>query len=185
MPVYPQQQIVQEEVSTPSLLVDSYSAHMFGPRNSEAYQVSLLKKSESGEIQWHFSDTGVFWAPPPAGLAPDQHYWAIDLAVRETGPVIRQKIWVPKKYSDKVRRVDHEQLHPPIFFTHKNGEDLGLPLTQAAGGSCMCLRGAEEAAPVGPSSHAQIRINVSSISTLIVRYDSDNLPFPVVWLSTP
>ena len=64
---------------------------------------------------------------------------------------------------DRLRWVAYEQLHPPIFFTHKNGRDLGLSLKDAAGGDCMCLLGAEEAAPVGSNAHAQIRINVSSI----------------------
>ena len=171
--MHPQQQILQEVPPTPTprdLFVDSYTANMFGPRDSEAYQISLLKKRESGEIQWHVDATGAFWAQPPPGIAPDQHYWVIDLAARETGPVIRQKLWAPKNVSDKVRRVDHEQLNPPIFFIHKNGQDLGLPLIEAAGGNCMRLRGAEAAAPVCPSgSHTQIRINVSSISTFVVR----------------
>ena len=170
--MHTQQQILQEEAPTPihrDLFVDSYTAIMFGPRYSTAYQVSLLKKREPGEIQWHVDATGAFWAQPPPGLAPEQHYWVIDLVARETGPVIPQQIWAPKKVSDKVRRVDHEQLYPPIFFIHKNGQDLGLPLTEAAGGNCMRLRGAELAAPVCSSSHAQIRINVSPISTFIVR----------------
>ena len=145
------------------LFVDGYIAFMFGPRDAAVYQVSLLKKRESIEIHWHVDATGTFWAQPPPGLTPDQQYWVIDLAARETGPVIRQKIWAPKKISDKLRRVDHEQLYPPIFFIHKNGQDLGLPLTGAARGNCMCLRGAEVAAPVRSSSHVHIRINVSLI----------------------
>ena len=83
--------------------------------------------------------------------------------------MIRQKIWAPKKSSDKLRWVDYEQLHPPIFFIHENGQDLGLPLKGAAGGNCMCLRGAEEAAPIGLNAHLQIRINVSSIFGFMVR----------------
>jgi hypothetical protein len=174
MPVYSQQQILQklEEPPTPcpDLFIDGYASNMFNVKDSEEYQVSLLKKKEPREIQWQVdATTGVFWAQPPDGLASGQNDWVIDHVIRKMGPVIPQKIWAPKKNSDKVRRVDHEQLHPPIFFIHKNGQDLGLPLTEAAGGSCMCLRGAQEAAPVGTSSHAQIRINVSSISTLIVR----------------
>jgi len=159
----PQQQIVQEvstQTSDPcDLFIDSFTSNMFEPRHSAEYQVSLLKKRIPQEIQWQVDATGAFWAQSPVGLASDQHYWVIDHAVRKTGLVIPQKIWAPKKTSDKVRRVDHEQLHPPIFFIHKNGQDLGLRLTDAAGGNCMCLQGAEEAAPVGPSSHAQIRIN--------------------------
>ncbi|KAH9954548.1 hypothetical protein BC827DRAFT_1143511 [Russula dissimulans] len=75
------------------------------------------------------------------------------------GPVIPQQIWAPRKPSDAQRYVYHEQLHPPIFFVHKDGEGLGLPLTDAAAGNCMHLRGAEQAARVGTTTHAQIRIN--------------------------
>jgi hypothetical protein len=140
------------------LFIDGYIAKTFEPLDTEAYHVSLLKR-EPGHIQWHTDDTDAFLAAPPPGLQDD---WVIDYAVRDTGPVIRQKIWAPKNSSDKVRWVDHEQLHRPIFFILKNGR-LGLPLTDAVVGNCMCLRGAEEAAPVGPGAHAQIRINVSSI----------------------
>ncbi|KAH9987519.1 hypothetical protein BJV77DRAFT_790154 [Russula vinacea] len=138
---------------------------MFGPPDAEAYfSVSLLKR-EPRPIQWHTDVnyvTGVFLAAPPPGLACDRDDWVIDYAVRSTGPVIQQKIWTPRSDrtpSDRVRRVDHEPLPPPIFFIHNNGWDLGLPLVEAAGGNCMSLRGAEEEAPVGPSAHAQIRIN--------------------------
>jgi hypothetical protein len=114
-------------------------------------------------LQADVAGTAAFLATPPLGPTSGQHGWVIDYAVIVRGPVIRQKIWEPKKSSDRLRWVDHDQLHPPIFFVHKNGKKLGLPLRDAAGGNCMCLRGAEETAPVGLSAHAQIRINVSSI----------------------
>jgi hypothetical protein len=152
--------------------IDGYIAHMFEPLDTEEYHASLLKR-EPGHIPWHTDDaTGAFLAAPPPGPEYDQHDWIIDYAVKDNldkGPVVRQKIWAPKKSSDRVRRVDHEQLHRPIFFILKNGRGLGLPLIDAAAGNCMCLRGAEEAAPVGTSAHAQIRINVSLISTFTVR----------------
>ena len=150
------------------ILIDGYTAHTFGPHDAEAYFVSLLKR-ESGQIQWHTDVTGaVLVTPPPGWGASDQHVWVMDHIVRETGPVIQQKLWAPKKTSGKMRRVDHVQLFPPIFFTHNNGQDLGLHLVDAARGNCMCLRGAEKAARVGPSAHAQIRINVSTVSTFIL-----------------
>jgi hypothetical protein len=148
--------------------IDGYIAQMFVPRVARKYHVSVLRR-EPGDIQFQadVGGTGAFLATPPPGPTSGQpepeHSWVIDYAVRNMGPVIRQIIWTPKKSSDKVRWVEHEQLHPPIFFMNKNGRDLGLPLKDAAGGDCMCLRGAEEAAPVGSSAHAQIRINVSSI----------------------
>ena len=149
-----------------------YTAHTFRPeaQDAEEYFASLLKReSESGQIHchWHTDVTGAILAASPTGIASDHHDWVIDYTVRGTGPVVQQKRWVPKKPSDKVRRVDHEPLCPPIFFIHNNGQDLGLPLVDAAGGNCTCLRGAVKAAP-GPYAHAQIRINVSSISTFIM-----------------
>ncbi|KAF8475377.1 hypothetical protein DFH94DRAFT_635373 [Russula ochroleuca] len=150
------------------LLVDGYIAHMFGPLDAEAYYVTLLKM-ETRHIQWHIDLTGAFLAAPPPEPATDRHDWVIDYAIRSAGPVIPQNIWVPKRSSDKVRRRDHERLHPPIFFIHKSGRDLGLPLFEAAQGNCISLRGAEEAAFVTTSAHAQIRTNVSSISTFIAR----------------
>ena len=141
------------------LLVDGYTSHMFGTLDVVEYYVSLLKR-EKVHFQWHFDVIGVFRAPPP-GLPLDQHDWVVDFKLKAMGPVIPQKIWSPKKLSDKVRRVDHEPLCPPIFFIHNN-QDLGLPLINAVGNDRMYFRGAEEAAPVGtPSAHAQIRINVS------------------------
>jgi hypothetical protein len=150
------------------LLVDGYTAQMFGPLDADVYYVSLLKR-ERRHIQWRTSAgiTDTFLAAPPPGLASDQHDWVIDHVVRATGPVIPQKIWAPRKPSDKVRRVDFEQLQPPIFFIHDNGRDLGLPLIGAAGGNCMHLRDAEIAVRYG-GAHAQIRINVSSNSAFIV-----------------
>ena len=150
------------------LFIDGYTAQMFGRLDAETYYVSLLKRGR-GHIQWHTSTdvTGVFLAAPPPGLvvAPDQHDWVIDHVVRPTGPVIPQKIWVPRKASDKARRVDYEQLQPPIFFIHDNGRDLGLPLIDAVSNNCRHLRGAEEAVLIGQYvAHAQIRINVGSIS---------------------
>jgi len=156
-----QQQNVQGD-----LCIDGYIAQMFDPRVAQEYHVSLLRSlGEPGQIQLQtdVTHTGAFLVTTPPGLTSGQHGWVIDYAIKDTGPVIRQIIWVPKKSSDKLRWVDHEQLHPPIFFVHKNGRDLGLPLTDAAGGNCMCLRGAEETAPVGSSAHTQIRINVSLI----------------------
>ena len=148
------------------LFIDGYIAQMFGPPDAEAYFAVSLLKREPRHIQWHIDVTGAFLAAPPPELAGDRDDWVIDYVVRSAGPVIQQRIWAPKKSSDKVRRVD---LDPPIFFIQKNGRDLGLPLVEAAGGNCMSLRGAEEETPVGPSAHAQIRINVSSISAFIVR----------------
>ena len=157
-----QQQNVQRHGD---LCIDGYISQMFDPRVADEYHVSLLRR-EPGQIQLEtdVAGTGAFLATPPPGSTSGQHGWVVDYAVKDTGPVIRQKLWAPKKSSDKLRWVDHEQLHPPIFFIHKNGRDLGLPLKEAAGGNCMRLRGAEEAAPVGSRAHAQIRINVSLIS---------------------
>ena len=145
------------------VFIDGYIAQMFGPRVAEEYHASLLRR-ELGQIQLQadVTGTGAFLVTPPSGPTSGQHDWAIDYVVRDTGPVIRQTIWAPKKSSDRLRYVDYDQLLPPIFFIHKNGRDLGLPLTGAARGNCMCLRGAEEAVPVD-SAHAQIRINVSFI----------------------
>ncbi|KAI0287075.1 hypothetical protein BC826DRAFT_889085, partial [Russula brevipes] len=84
---------------------------------------------------------------------------AIDYVVRDTGSVIPQQIWHPRKLSDTQRYVHHEQLRPPIFFVHRSGADLGIPLTEAAAGNCMHLRGADQVASVGTSTHTQIRIN--------------------------
>ncbi|KAH9971267.1 hypothetical protein BJV74DRAFT_783725, partial [Russula compacta] len=134
---------------------------MFGPQGAEAYHASLLKR-ESRLIRWYINVSGfpdVFFAAPPPALDSDQHDWVIDYATRDVGPVIPQQIWVPRKQSDAQRFVHHEQLRAPIFFIDKNGESLGLPLIAAAAGDCMRLRGADQAAPVGSSNHAQIRIN--------------------------
>lgn len=160
------------QVIQPDLMVDGYTSCMFGPQDVESYYISLLKR-EPRQFQWHtdINIMGAFLAPPPPGLASDRDL-VIDYAVKDAGPVIRQEIWTPKKPSDKVRRVDHEQLNPPIFFIREEGGDLGLPLIEAAEGSCVSLRGAEEAAPVDAgthSTHAQIRINVSFNLTLTVQ----------------
>ncbi|KAI9510125.1 hypothetical protein F5148DRAFT_640665 [Russula earlei] len=150
------QQIIQSH-----LLIDGYIAHMFGPQDAEAYHASLLR-TEPRLIQWHASGSeflGHFFAAPPAGLESHQQDWVIDLATKDTGLVIPQQIWAPRKPSDAQRYVYHEQLRPPIFFIHKDGESLGIPVTEAAAGNCMHLRGADQAAAVGPTNHTQIRIN--------------------------
>ena len=172
------------------LLTDGYFAQMFGPQVAEEYHTFLLKR-EPGQIgqiqpQTDVTGTGAFFAPPPPGSqarASGQHGWVIDHAVRDTSLVIRQKIWAPKNPSDKKRRVDHasEGLHPPIFFVHKNGRDLGLPLIEAAGGDCMRLRDADQVAPVGSSVHAEIRINVSSIFNIHSAELMVKVPYPSQW----
>ena len=152
---------------SPELLIDGYLSHMFSPRSAEKYHVSLLRR-ESLQIQWNvILPEKIFYAPPPASVS-NQDAWAIDYAIKDRGHVIPQQIWTPRKPSDELRYVHHEQLRPPIFFTLKDG-GLGLSLKLAAAGNCMCLRGADQVANVGPSSHAQIRINVSSILTSQVR----------------
>jgi len=152
------------------LLIDGYLSHMFGPRDAETYHVSLLGRRSSQLIQWHITlPEGIFVAAPPAGQESNQD-WAIDYAIKDAGVVIPQQIWAPRNQSDAQRYVRHEQLRPPIFFVLRDGESLGLPLRDAAAGNCMGLRGAsEQVASVGRSSHAQIRINVSSILTSQVR----------------
>jgi hypothetical protein len=153
-----QQHTVQRD-----LCIDGYIAQMFGPQAAQKYHVSLRREPGQTQLQADVAGTDAFLATPLPGPTSGQHGWVTDYAVKDRGPVIRQKIWTPKKESDKRRWVDHDQLHPPIFFIHKDGKDLGLPLMDAAGGDCRCLRGAEETAPVGTSAHAEIRINVSSI----------------------
>lgn len=146
----------------PDLLIDGYLAHMFSPRDAEKYHLSLLGR-ESQPISWHvIRPEEIFFAAPPPVVEPNQETWAIDYATKDTGLVIPQQIWAPRKPSDEQRYVRHGQLRPPIFFALKDGS-LGLPLKAAAAGNCMCLRDADRVAGVGPSSHAQIHINVSSI----------------------
>jgi hypothetical protein len=167
------------------LFIDGYTAQMFGPLDAEAYYVSLLKRGR-GHIQWHTSTdiTDVFLAAPPPGLevASYQHDWVMDHVVRDTGPVIPQKIWVPRRVSENIRRrVDHEQLQPPIFFIHNNGCDLGLPLIDAASNDGRHLRGAEEAVSVGSNAHVQIRIGVSSITSISNVHGPDNLTVGILY----
>jgi len=145
----------------PDLLIDGYLSHMFTPRDAEKYHVSLLRREP---IQSHFSlPERSFFAAPPAGFESNQEAWAIDYAIKDTGVVIPQQIWAPRKAADAQRYVHHEQLRPPIFFVPNDGRSLGLPLRAAVAGNCMSLQGAEQAAGVGPTSHAQIRINVGGL----------------------
>jgi hypothetical protein len=147
------------------LLIDGYLSHMFTSRDAEQYHLSLLRR-ESEPIQCHFSlPERLFFAAPPSGLESNQAAWVIDYVMKDLGLVIPQKIWAPRKASDAQRYVHHEQLRPPIFFVQNDGINLGLPLRAAAAGNCMSLRGAGQPAGVGPTLHAQIRINVSSILT--------------------
>jgi hypothetical protein len=151
------------------LLIDGYISNMFGSQAAEDYYVSLLRR-ESRLVNWYTRPAGslvIFFAAPPYGLGTN--HWAIDCATKNTGPVIPQQIWAPRNQSDAHRYVHNEQLHPPIFFVHRNYGNLGLPLIEAAAGNCMSLRDAEQIAPVGSSAHAQIRINVSRISAFMFR----------------
>ena len=158
----PQQNIQRD------LLIDGYISHMFSPRDAETYHSSLLRR-EPQHIQSFIvpQSPGVFFAAPPPGLESDQQGWAIDYVTKDTGMVIPQQIWAPRKLSDAQRYVHHEQLRPPIFFVHRDDRGLGLSLIEAAAGNCMCLRGAEQPAGIGLSTHTQIRINVSYILTFM------------------
>jgi hypothetical protein len=158
----------------PDLLIDGYVSRMFGPEDAEKYHASLLGR-ELRQIQWYTilpEFPGIFFATPPGppSIESGQQGWAIDCVIKDTGLVIPQQIWAPRKTADAQRYVHNEQLHPPIFFVHKDGRSLGLPLMQASGGNCMSLRGADQPAGLGSSrTHAQIRIKVSYISAFVAR----------------
>jgi hypothetical protein len=155
----------------PDLLIDGYISRMFGPKGAEEYHASLLGRA-SQPIQWFFilpEFPGIFFATPPPTVQSGQQGWAIDYVTKDTGPVIPQQIWTPRKTADAQRYVYNEQLRPPIFFVHKDRTGLGLSLIDAAGGNCMSLRDADQPAGVGTSTHAQIRINVSYIPKAIAR----------------
>ena len=156
------------------LLIDGYISHTFGSRDAETYHASLLGRNVQ-HIQWYTilpESPGIFFAapPPPPATESDQQRWAIDYAVKDTGLVVPQQIWAPRNSADAQRYVHNEQLRPPVFFVHKDGRSLGLPLIDASGGNCLSLRSADQPAGLGPSSHAQIRINVSYISAFVARY---------------
>jgi len=149
-------------ISREELLIDGYVSHTFGPQDAEAYFSALLM-SRPQHIQWQIiPPEGIFYAAAPPCLdsnQDDQEAWAIDRAIKHTGRVIPQHIWTPRLSPDVQRYVRHETLRPPILFIHEDGGSLGLSLREAAAGNCMCIRGAEQAARVGPSNHVQLRIN--------------------------
>jgi hypothetical protein len=162
---------VQQDFGS-DLLIDGYVSNMFGPKGAEDYHASLLGRA-SQHIQWFILPAfpGIFFATPPPMVQSGQQAWAIDYVIKDkdTGPVIPQQIWTPRKSADAQRYVHNEQLRPPIFFVHKDGRGLGLSLIDAAGGNCMSLRDADKPAGVGTTTHAQIRINVSYIPKVIAR----------------
>ena len=148
----------------PDLLVDGYLSHMFGPLDAEMYHTSLLGTSSDLIPRHAMPPEGIFVAATPPGVESNQGAWEIDYAIKDAGVVIPQQIWSPRNPADAQRYVHHEQMRPPIFFALKDGS-LGLPLTAAAAGNCMYLRGAKQVAAIGQGAHAQIRINVSYILT--------------------
>jgi hypothetical protein len=156
----------------PDLLIDGYVSRMFGPKDAESYHASLLRR-EPQHIQWYTilpEFPGIFFATPPPAMESGQQGLAIDYVIKYTGPVIPQRIWAPRKMADAQRYVHNEQLRPPIFFVHRDGRGLGLPLVDASAGNCMSLRSADQPAGLSPSTtHAQIRINVSHSSAFISR----------------
>ena len=166
--------LIDSQHSCEDLLIDGSVSHMFCPQDAEAYFCGLLGRT-SLPIKWHaILPGGMFCAATPPGLQSNQENqesWAIDYAIKDAGSVIPQQIWTPRKSADVQRYVHHEQLRPPIFFVQKDGGSLAISLREAAVGNCSFPRGAQQAAPVGPSSHwhLQIRINVSSILTFVVR----------------
>ena len=153
-------------VACDDLLIDGYVSHMFGPRDAEAYFSLVTNKPQHTLWEIIIPSEGIFYAPSPFVLGSDQHNhgaWAADYVVKDTDSVVPQHIWTARRPPDELRYVHHGTLRPPIFFAHEDRRSLGLSLRVAAAGNCMCLRGAEQIAPVGPSSHITIRINVSSI----------------------
>jgi hypothetical protein len=155
----------------PDLLIDGYVSRMFGPKVAESYHASLLGRDPQ-HIQWYTilpEFPGIFFATPPPVMESDQQGLVIDYVIKDTGLVIPQQIWAPRKMADAQRYVHNEQLRSPIFFVHRDGRSLGLPLMDASGGNCMSLRGANQPAGLSPSTHAQIRINVSYISAFVAR----------------
>ena len=153
-------------IACEDLLIDGYVSQMFGPRDAEAYFSLLTNKSQDMLWEIVIPSESIFYAPAPSVPASDQHNqeaWAVDYVVKNTDSVVPQHIWTPRRPLDAQRYLHRESLRPPIFFAHKNCRSPGLSLRVAAAGNCMCLRGAEQIAPVGPSTHTQIRITVGLI----------------------
>ncbi|KAI0274353.1 hypothetical protein BGY98DRAFT_77947 [Russula aff. rugulosa BPL654] len=115
--------IVPQGFAPACAMVDGYIPQMFDPRVAEAYHVSLLRR-EPGQIQLQadVAGTGAFLATPPPSTTSGQHGWVVDYAVKNTGPVIQQIIWAPKKSSDRLRWVDQEQLQPPFSSSIRTAE---------------------------------------------------------------
>jgi len=163
--------LIDLQHSCEDLLIDGYVSYMFCPQDAKAYFCSLLGRM-SLPIQWHvILPGGIFCAAIPPGLQSNQENqesWAIDYTIKDAGSVIPQQIWTSQKLADVQCYVCHEQLHSPIFFVQKDSGSLDISLREAMVGNCLFLQGAQQAAPVRPSSHMQIHINVSSILTFVV-----------------
>jgi hypothetical protein len=152
---------------TESLFIDGYLAQTFGPQATASYFTRLLGVDArmlhpivTQEWPHVFFITSPVVQNIPPSLSIDRNpAWLLDYAIRQVGTVVPQRIWSPGNSSDS-----QHPLKLPIFFVHKDGVNLGLPLLQAASGDCKTLLDAGTTAPVGNASTMYIRINVSGHS---------------------
>jgi hypothetical protein len=166
-------QIANRQIEHRDLLIDGYISHMFGPLDAEKHHATLLRR-EPQLIQWYSIPIfpGIFFAESPTEPGFDQELepesWAIDYVVKDMGVVIPQQRWAPRPSADAQRYIHHQELCPPIFFLHEDGESLGLPLVEAACGECSHLQDAMHAAAISSITYTQICINVRPVLTFMV-----------------
>ena len=102
--------------------IDGYIAQMFGPQAAKRYHASLLREPGQIQSQADVAGTSAFLATPPSpptGLTFNSRpSWVIDYAVRDRGPVIRQKIWAPKKSSFGQTALGCLRAATPPHFLH-------------------------------------------------------------------
>ncbi|KZV65100.1 hypothetical protein PENSPDRAFT_587391 [Peniophora sp. CONT] len=149
------------------LVRDGFLAHMFGSRVEIFYQ-SLLKTSiRSLSVQyplhgwpWAFALSAGAVAVLQANVT-DAHqvpYLLLDFLANPTiGPVVPQKLWLPRSSRDISRYVLEAALGLPIFFVQNDGR-IGFTVAEASAGNLSSLLGCVRAVSVGGVTSVSVRI---------------------------
>jgi len=136
----------------PSLLVDGYISHSFGPKSAEWHFSHILKGNAISASYRVGPEGGSFVVN-----FPNQSPRVLDRRVLSIGTVVPQVSWIPHTVTDRSQHVQDAQLQMPIFFLHTDGR-LGLTLEAAVGGQCHTLLDSQRSAPLGPQNTTHIRI---------------------------
>ena len=159
-------------VPASDVLVDSFLANMFSPRDANTFFTLLLGTPDFLRYYrvaysrgvWYLTQNAPHVQRPSVGIQTQNLPLALDFSVKETqGTVVPQRRWIPTDVVDFRRFVTEAELQLPIFFVNRNG-GVGFWLPDILHCRDHDLYNRDSEASLGGVTTTHIRINVSLCS---------------------